>query len=151
MILIGHRGAAGLAAENTIAAIDAGLAAGVDAVEIDIRVAADGTPVLSHNDFILSTDGQKLLIRDYTYVDLRAHKPDLATLTQAVQTVKRSKPLHIEIKRGEPVDVLIAFLQGYLQRDYLPSDFAVVSFDQSALRAVHHALPQLPLVVNDSW
>jgi len=151
MIVIGHRGAAGLAAENTIAAIDAGLAAGVDAVEIDIRIAADGTPVLSHNDFILGTDGQKLLIRDYTYVDLRAHKPDLATLTQAVQTVKRSKPLHIEIKRGEPVDVLIAFLQGYLQRDYLPSDFAVVSFDQSALRAVHHALPQLPLVVNDSW
>lgn len=149
--IIGHRGAAGLAPENTITAIEAGLAAGADEIEIDIRIAADGTPVLSHDDFILDRDGHKLLVRDYSYDALRAHKSDLATLTQAVKTIKHAKPLLIEIKRGEPVDVLIAFLQAYLQRDYQASDFAVVSFDQSSLRAVHSALPEIPLVVNDSW
>ena len=151
MIIIGHRGAAGLAPENTIAAIEAGLAAGADAIEIDIRIAADGTPVLSHDEFIIGQDGQRLLIRKCNYIDLQAHKPDLASLTQAIRIIKRAKPLLIEIKRGEPVDVLIAFLQGYLHNGYQPSDFAVLSFDQSALRAVHHALPELPLVVNDSW
>ena len=151
MIIIGHRGAAGLAPENTIAAIEAGLKSGADAIEVDIRIAADGTPVLSHDEYITTKDGQKILIRDCDYPSLRAHKPDLASLTQAVQTIKRAKPLLIEIKRGEPVDVLVAFLQGYLHSNYKPTDFAVLSFDQSALRAVHHALPELPLVVNDSW
>jgi len=151
MIIIGHRGAAGLSPENTIAAIKAGLAAGADAIEVDIRIAADGTPVLSHDEYILNKDGQKILIRDCDYPALRSHKPDLATLTQAVQTIKRTKPLLIEIKRGEPVDVLVAFLQAYLQGEYRVSNFAVLSFDQSALRAVHKALPDLPLVVNDSW
>lgn len=151
MVIIGHRGAAGLAPENTIAAIEAVLASGADAIEIDIRITADGTPVLSHNEYILGQNGQKLLIRKCNYVDLRAHKPDLASLTQAVQAIKRTKPLLIEIKRGEPVDVLIALLQAYLQQDYQANDFAVLSFDQTALRAVHHAIPELPLVINDSW
>ncbi len=149
--IIGHRGAAGLAPENTIAAIEAGLVAGADEIEIDIRIAADGTPVLNHDGFILDRDGHRLLIRDYSYDALRTHKPDMTTLTQAVKTIKRAKPLLIEIKRGEPVDVLIAFLQAYLQDGYQAQDFAVLSFDQSSLRAVHSALPELPLVVNDSW
>lgn len=140
-----------MAPENTIAAIEAGLSAGADAIEVDIRIAADGTPVLNHNEFIVGDNGQKLFIRNYPYEALRAHKPDLATLTQAVKVIKRSKPLLIEIKRGEPADVLIAFLQAYLQGDYKPDDFAVLSFSQDALRTVHKALPELPLVVNESW
>lgn len=149
--VIGHRGAAGLAPENTVAAIEAGLAAGADEIEIDLRIAADGTPVLSHDAYIVNHEGKKLLIKDYDYVALRAHKPDLATLTHAVKAVGRAKPLLIEIKPGEPVDVLIAFLQAYLQGKYHPNDFAVLSFDQSCLRAVRHALPEVPLVVNESW
>ena len=49
MILIGHRGgAAGLAPENTLAAIEAGARAGVDFVELDVLPRADGTLVLAH-------------------------------------------------------------------------------------------------------
>lgn len=57
--LIGHRGAAALAPENTIAAIEAGLAAGADGVEVDIRRTVDGALVLLH-DAVLSatTDGE---------------------------------------------------------------------------------------------
>lgn len=47
--VIGHRGASSLAPENTIAAIKAGIAAGVDAVELDVRVTADQYLVLCHD------------------------------------------------------------------------------------------------------
>ena len=48
-IVIGHRGAAGLAPENTLESIETALSAGADAVEIDVRVTDDGVPILLHD------------------------------------------------------------------------------------------------------
>lgn len=48
-IVVGHRGAAGLAPENTLESIEAALSAGADAVEIDVRVTDDGVPILLHD------------------------------------------------------------------------------------------------------
>jgi glycerophosphoryl diester phosphodiesterase len=47
--LQGHRGARGLFPENTIEGLVAALAIGVDALEVDVAVTADGVPVLSHD------------------------------------------------------------------------------------------------------
>ncbi|WP_417233755.1 glycerophosphodiester phosphodiesterase family protein [Arthrobacter sp.] len=49
-ILIGHRGAAGAAPENTIAAFKAGRAAGADFIETDVQLSKDGVPFLFHDD-----------------------------------------------------------------------------------------------------
>lgn len=48
VLVIGHRGAAALAAENSLAAIEAAAAAGVDGVELDVLRASDGGLVLAH-------------------------------------------------------------------------------------------------------
>jgi len=47
--VIGHRGAAGLAPENTILSLELALAQGAAALEFDVRLAADGVPVLMHD------------------------------------------------------------------------------------------------------
>ena len=47
--LQGHRGARGLFAENTVCGFVATLALGVDAVELDVGVTADGVPVVFHD------------------------------------------------------------------------------------------------------
>jgi glycerophosphoryl diester phosphodiesterase len=47
-LLIGHRGAAALARENTLEAIEAAARAGVDGVELDVLRAGDGGLVLAH-------------------------------------------------------------------------------------------------------
>ena len=49
MQVIGHRGAAALAPENTWAAFDVALDLGVDAVETDIHATSDGVLVLIHD------------------------------------------------------------------------------------------------------
>lgn len=49
MEVIGHRGAAGLAPENTWEGFDVALSLGVDAIETDVRETADGTLVLRHD------------------------------------------------------------------------------------------------------
>jgi glycerophosphoryl diester phosphodiesterase len=48
-LAIGHRGAAALAPENTLASLEAAVAAGVDCVEFDVIERADGELVLAHS------------------------------------------------------------------------------------------------------
>jgi glycerophosphoryl diester phosphodiesterase len=53
--IIAHRGYSARAPENTLAAIDAAIAAGADAVEFDLHVSADGIPVLFHDEELQRT------------------------------------------------------------------------------------------------
>ena len=48
-VIIGHRGAAGSAPENTLAAFAKGLALGAEILESDIHATRDGVPVLIHD------------------------------------------------------------------------------------------------------
>lgn len=58
MKLIGHRGVAAHAPENTLPSLEAALAAGVFGVEWDVRVARCGTPVVFHDRTLpRTTDG----------------------------------------------------------------------------------------------
>jgi glycerophosphoryl diester phosphodiesterase len=54
-LAIGHRGAAGLAPENTLAAFARACALGVDALELDVLATADGEIVV-HHDFRLKPE-----------------------------------------------------------------------------------------------
>lgn len=72
----GHRGARGLAPENTLAGIRAAAAVGVTAIEIDVRLTADGHLVLWH-DAVL-TPG----LCGPTGADLTGARVDELTLAQ---------------------------------------------------------------------
>lgn len=52
ILRIGHRGAAGHAPENTIAAIRKGISLGVDFVELDVQSTRDGRLVVLHDKFV---------------------------------------------------------------------------------------------------
>jgi len=47
--VIGHRGACGLAPENTMQSFALALEQGADALEFDVRLSADGVPVVMHD------------------------------------------------------------------------------------------------------
>lgn len=49
-VVIGHRGAAGTAPENTVAAFKDGRTSGADFIESDVQLSADGVPFLFHDD-----------------------------------------------------------------------------------------------------
>ncbi|MHA7292523.1 glycerophosphodiester phosphodiesterase family protein [Arthrobacter sp. HLT1-21] len=49
-ILIGHRGAAGTAPENTVAAFKDGRKSGADFFEIDVQLSSDGVPFIFHDN-----------------------------------------------------------------------------------------------------
>jgi glycerophosphoryl diester phosphodiesterase len=80
--LQGHRGARGLAPENTLAGFERALEIGVTTLEMDVAVTADGVVVVSHDPALnpaIARDaagrwlqGRGPLIRTLTYDELRA-------------------------------------------------------------------------------
>ena len=78
--LQGHRGARGLFPENTVEGFVSAVALGVDAVELDVAVTADGVPVVFHDvalngDIVRGPDGAWLdgegpLLRSLTLAEL---------------------------------------------------------------------------------
>lgn len=92
--LQGHRGARGLAPENTLPAFERALETGVTTLELDVGVTADGVVVVLHDPFLnpaITRDaagqwlpgGKGPLVRSLTLAQLQAHdvgriRPDTA-------------------------------------------------------------------------
>ena len=72
MQIFAHRGGAGEAPENTVAAIKQSIDRGVKAVEIDLRIAADGKFVVTHDNNAKRTTGVNRLIRNLSSQELYA-------------------------------------------------------------------------------
>ena len=151
MKIIGHRGAKGLAPENTLVSICHALDHHADEVEFDIRITKDGVAVLSH-DPVLEIGGEKLKIADHTFDELKRHKPDLTTLGGALDLIDTKARPHIEIKPGEPIEPVVAEVQHYIASGmYSASDFLVGSKSQTTLRNFHRVMPEIEKVVIESW
>ena len=151
MKIIGHRGAKGLAPENTLASFQAALKHHVDELEFDLRVTHDGVVILSHNAAISDLAGGKLVIKEHDYKKLRQHKPDLLTFEKFVEEIGAPVHLCIEIKPHEPTGPIIILLQDCLLGGWKPTDFSIASFDQSILRTMHKAFPDVEMIINEKW
>lgn len=113
-VIIGHRGAAGLAPENTEAAFRAAVAAGVDAVEFDVQFTADGCPVVFHDETLDRMAGVGARIPDYSESVLKGfdigfrHGPQyrgerIPSVAEVADLIPGFIELHAEVKAYQPV------------------------------------------------
>ncbi len=70
IMITAHRGASHGAPENTKAAVELAIAEQADYVEIDVRMTADGVPVLMHDRALFRTTGVVNEIDNVTYAEL---------------------------------------------------------------------------------
>ncbi len=145
--IIGHRGAKGLAPENTLESIEKALAVGVDMIEIDVHVSRDNVVLLSHDPLVSDKNGQEHPIASRAYQQLLTNKPDMPTLEQAIRLVNHRVPLVIEVKPTEPVTPVIAVVKALLAEGWRHEELLLGSKSQKTLRALHQALPELQKVV----
>lgn len=136
MQVIGHRGATSLHhPDNTLAAIDRARRHGADGVEVDVRLTADGVPVLHHDDHLADT---RTLIRDVAFAALprvRGHR--IPTLAEALD-LTRGVQLVVEVKT---CDGVVGPVVEQLRRAR-HARLTVSSFDRQLLRQVHALEPR---------
>jgi glycerophosphoryl diester phosphodiesterase len=149
--IVGHRGAHGLAPDNSLAGMDQALRFGVDQIEVDLRPSADGVVVLSHDEQLKDATGKELRVATTPYEDLKAHFPDLLTLDELITHINRRAKLMLEIKDHAATPATIATVKRYLAKGWQPADFSIASFKYAPLALCKTELPGIDLVVIDGW
>ena len=148
--VIGHRGAKGLAPENTRESFDAALTNNVDEIEFDVRITKDGVAVIAHGT-ALTLGGKSYPIKTGNFAELHALFPHLLTLDQALTQLKNTKPLIIEIKPGEPLQPVLSAVKTALANGQKESLLSFASFDFKILKVLRESLPKAELIVNERW
>ncbi|HEU5121600.1 MAG TPA: glycerophosphodiester phosphodiesterase [Candidatus Saccharimonadales bacterium] len=128
MLIISHRGAAGLARENTIEALKAGLRAKADILELDVRLTRDGVPVLMHDFHTFRTHRDLSFISRLTLAELKEkfkHQP-IITLDKVLKKFFGKVILNIEIKGRRCGMVVVEYVRDHYIRS--PKDWDMVLF-----------------------
>jgi glycerophosphoryl diester phosphodiesterase len=113
MLIIGHRGAAGLARENSLEALRAGFEAGADILEFDVRLTKDKVPVVVHDFHTFRTHRDLSIISRLTFQELtkRTEKLPITPLADVLDEFFGVIILNIELKgrgTGKVVTELLA-------------------------------------------
>ena len=139
MFIIGHRGARALAPENTLLAVRTGMQC-ADFVEVDVRLSADGVPVIMHDETVNRTTNGAGPVHGYTLHDLKllnaGEGEQIPTLEEVCHLVFEECGLVVEIKEPGSEAPICAILQ-----ENLPRDLVIVSFHPECIIAVKALLP----------
>ena len=160
MQLIGHRGARGLAPENTISAFEKARELGCNFIEFDVMLSSDGIPFIFHDENIKRTTNGRgkfgLLTAEYLqsldagrWFSKKFKGEKIPTLNEAIQWLNTTNiRANIEIKPypGTTDETTIALLT-HLNR-YWPADKElplISSFSLEALTLTRSISPEIPI------
>lgn len=152
ILIIGHRGAKGHLAENTLESIKKALDLGVDGIEIDVHRCASGQLVVFH-DFTLDrmTNGtgevSKHTLNQLKQVEVKG-RCQIPTLSEVLSFVNNKCLLNIELKghnTAEEASRLITFFVEKKGWEY--KNIIVSSFQKELLQTVYKTNDKIPLGV----
>lgn len=124
MEIIGHRGAKGLATENSIEAFKLAIKNKVDAIETDVRLHSKEV-VLSHEETL--------------------HTGEYTKLSDLLDLVKGRIPINLEIKESRTITPLKKMLHSY------EGEIIFSSFDFNILNKIKNAFPDHEIAVLERW
>ena len=140
-LVIGHRGAAGLAPENTLAGFARAVELGVDAVELDVHV-VESRLVVIHDDTVDRTTDGRGALADHGLAGLRGLDAGggerIPLLEEVWPVLPATVGVNVELKGKGTGEVL---------PDALPDDGREIlasSFDLGELVAFHARRPDVP-------
>lgn len=151
MILIGHRGAAGTAPENTLLSVLYAIEFGVDAVAVDVRITADGHPVAIHDPTLDRTTTGSGWVHHHTLTQIRTCDagswkgrscagtlvPTLEEVLWVIAPTRAQLILNLNVERGQSP----ATTRSLLARTGMAGRTEVVSFDHRLLARLREADP----------
>ncbi|MEP3246541.1 MAG: glycerophosphoryl diester phosphodiesterase [Sneathiella sp.] len=157
--IIGHRGAKGLAPENTLSSFRKAAEVGAKSIEIDVTVTQDNGTVIHHDtnlDRCSNGSGPVLLqdLADIEKLDAGSWFGDdwcgekIPTLTEALQATKAlGMSLNLEVKPVEGWQVPTAEIVGRQLQEELSRDLPLLisSFNEEALTITGQYVPDIPL------
>lgn len=152
MQIVGHRGLAGLAPENTLVSFREAVRTGADWLEFDVRYTSEGTPVIIHDSTLKRTTNGAGPVRARTLAELRKLDAGgwfdakfagerIPTLDEVLKLGSRVR-LNIEIKsKSAPARQAAQAVWTRVQEAGLEARTLVSSFDLNILKALRDLDP----------
>lgn len=163
-LLVAHRGGAGLAPENTLAAFQNAVVLGVPTVELDVRLSRDGVPVCFHDDRLDRVTGESGPVSERDVAALRAIAvtsggfggafPDarIPTLQEVLTALPSECRIMVELK-ADPAraEELVARTLETVEAAGARERCRIISFDVDLLRRARASgLPLGPITGRDA-
>lgn len=146
--IVGHRGAAGEALENTLPSFERALEAGADMIELDVQMTADGRLVCFHDWTLERLAGRSVVVEAaeaeiVTGIRLAPGGARVPFLREVLNALPESIALNIELKRKRASRTALAskVLEDIGDR----GGVLISSFDWKLLAALRKLAPALPL------
>ena len=136
MLKIGHRGAKGYVAENTLASFAKAIELGCDGIELDVWLTIDDEVVVIHDETIDRTTKSSGKVNDYLYEEIASL--DIPTLENVIELVNHRCFINIEIKDSKSTEFVVKIINEQVEkRSYSYEDFIISSFDWVTLQQVY--------------
>jgi glycerophosphoryl diester phosphodiesterase len=151
-LIIGHRGAKGHIAENTLESIQKALDFGVDGIEIDVHKCKSGELVVFHDLTLDRLTNAKGEISNYTLQELKKLKVEelyeIPTLQEVLDLVSGRCFMNIELKGEDTASTAVKIVEQYIENNnWTYAEFLLSSFQHHELEMVFHLNPKIPLAV----
>ena len=135
MLKIGHRGAKGYVAENTLASFAKAIELGCDGIELDVWLTIDDEVVVIHDETIDRTTDGYGRINNFLYDEIAVF--DIPTLEHVIALVNKRCFINIEIKDAKTTEFVVEIINEQVEKcSYSYEDFIVSSFDWVTLQQV---------------
>ena len=151
-LIIGHRGAKGYIAENTLPSIAKAMELGADGVEIDVFLCLSGELVVFHDKTLDNLTDAKGYIETLTLDSIKkinvlgSYK--IPTLNEVIDLIDCKVFLNIELKGSGTAQPTHQLLKKYLQKGKWGADqFIISSFDWENLRYFSNLNKEIPIAV----
>lgn len=132
MLKIGHRGAKGYVAENTLDSFQKALELGVDGIELDVHLSSDRKVMVIHDETIDRTTYQTGFVNNFTSSDLK--RLNIPTLEEVLDLVDKRCFVNIEIKDFKATYLVLQIIQNYTsEKNWGINLFQISSFDWTIL------------------
>jgi len=150
MEIYGHRGAAGVVLENTVASIEKAIELRVDGIEFDVRVTRDSKAVVIHDETLERTHDVSGKIAELTLAELQAIVKDMKfpvpTLSQILTAIGNEVPANVELKEIEAVVPTLGVLNELANTNVISAEMILItSFDHRAVSLVREHMEPFKL------
>lgn len=133
-LVVAHRGAWGLAPQNSLAAFEEAVQLGCDAIELDVRRTLDGRVVVVHE----ARAGVRSIAKlTHEQVQSRPRHRHLPALEEVLELVAGRIGVDLELKEDGYVEQAMAIVKRRLE----PEQYVVTSFRDSVLPTVKRSAP----------
>ena len=135
---IGHRGAKGYVAENTLESFQKALELGVNGIELDVHVCASGELVVFHDytvDRMTNGSGEvhKLTLSELKKLKV-ADEFEIPTLEETFDLINRKCWINVELKGHDTAAPTCKLIEKYVsEKGWTYEDFIVSSFQKDEL------------------